>query len=365
MVFIRENNVTRIALPMKHLAAAGDWGSDIGTASLYVNGERAFPKNTNTNDSTLIGMFHEEFWKASGPITMLNLSGLPQLYCSSVPGGLPNDYHMAAWGFGTSGKSTEPYFKITTGVNVCSPHTTCSPATQSLDYQLRYTYNNTSYAQWNHYGPNMPNTNCYYSMMLPTASGVHTVTSTYKCAYNFLLFNRTDQNYYFLARPYALLLFKDWTDTAIGQYFGSSGYNDGTTTLKFGFNFLTAATWSTPLDWPDIYMGVYKYDFTVNHLNNRGWLATYHVVDKYTYDGHTYHIVTAGVADKTIPASVSNPSDYKGDCPPYGLISTPVFNVPYSQNRIDWEGSAAIQYGYPIKVYVLEFGAEYYLGVRQ
>ena len=364
MVFITENGTTRIALPMKHLAYPGDWGSDLGTASLYVNGERAFPKNTNTNDLSLVGMFHEEFWSSGTIAELKELAHLPQLYCTSRPGAVPgtaSEYQMAGWGFATKGTAGSAYYKVETGINVCSPHSYVVDLYRNISNQIRYTYSNSSYTQWNHRLNGGIQPNNYYSNRLPTTVG-SLYSSKTKCAYNYLFFNRTDQYQYFLARPYALLLFKDWTDANIETYFTSStGYDDGTSKLRFGMNFLCGDTWEDPLDWDDLYIGVYAFDNTKGFRQNVGYPATYHIVDKYTYDGHTYHIVTASVAAKTVPPSVSQQT-HSESCSPYGFISTPVFNVPYSENMIDWSDSPLAVYGYGLKVYVLEFGAEYYVG---
>ena len=359
MVFIRENDVTRIALPMKHRGTAGDWGSDIGTASMYVNGERVFPKQTNLNDATLIGTFHEEFWTGGSTRQMLEMSKLPRLYCTSRPGVVPGGsgaYHMKGWGFATKGSSSSTYYKWETGINVASPIDYYVYEYNNPAFQRRYLYVNSNYAQWNH---NMSSTaKNFYQNRLP--SGVSSETATHKCAINYLIFNRTDQYQYFLARPYALLLFKDWTDANIASYFSASGFNDGNTTRRFGINFLTADTWQTPLDWSDIYIGAYVFDSTQKWHKNFGYPAKYHVVDKYTYGGHTYHIVTAGVAEKTVPASVAS-SAHTEACSPFGVISTPVFNIDYSNNVIQWSELPAA-YGYTYDAYILEYGAEYYVG---
>lgn len=362
MVFITENNTTRIALPMKHLGTAGDWGSDIGTASLYVDGERAFPKNTNKNDLSLVGMFHEEFWYASGgssPEPVVVKSRLPKLYASSKPGIVPggvSSYLMRGWGFATQGSSGSQYYPWETGINVCTPIDFNVNKYSYPDFQHRYVYRNSDYAFWD----NRSSVECknYYSTRNMPCNKAYSVN---KCAINYLFFNRMDRFQYFLARPYALLLFEDWTDAGIASYFNASGYNYSSTTLRFGFNFLTADLWQTPLDWDDIYVGAYVFDSSKPWYNNFGYHAEHHIVDKYTYNGHTYHIVTAGVAEKTVPASVAS-HEHTEACSPFGCISTPVFNVPYSNNVIQWSDLPAV-YGFTYGVYVLEYGAEYYVGI--
>lgn len=356
MIFIRIGTSFRIGFPMKSMGVTTGWGCDLACADLYVGNDRIFPKNSKLHDSKLVASYHERFWHTADegfPGNYYVLDNMPQLYCWSIPGRAAPLSRMSAWGAGGTASSTSTYWKYEAGCNLCGPE---HSATSSIN-SVKKIYADDSNVTW--VSPWSAGTKNFYTNIIPSNVSYSVVSQSVN-GY-FLLFNTVNQTKYFRVRPYAILLFKDWELHNITAYFGNSGYYDGTTTLKFGMNMLTAATWSTPFDWHDTYVGAYDFDYTKQILNSRGWLAAHYIITSYTYDGHTYYLVSATIPEKTISASIANPNDYKGDCPPHGIISTPKFNVPYSGNAVDWvETEQVVTYGYRLGVYVLEYGCEYY-----
>ena len=340
--------IGNIAIPVAHSGVDTEWGWDGMSITSYANGQKYFEQHFD-NRRTYATLWHR-YWNN----TYHELSYLPQL-SFSCGSGWNASLHMFGFIFHALGNFLgSSYYVDVADCALCPFY----PTQLGLDTR---TWAKDSVGVWYNYMLN----NEYETKFGCRFDTTNTMQGG-AFSGDWITVGNPGFGYYpnsIKVYPWALMLFKDWSDTDVNNYFNlsSTGASILNSNAKFGFKFYgqpiedpyaSANAWS----WKNVDLpGLPALDGIPWHYKGRSGQHT--VCGKATKNGHTYTIVK--VSSSSQGYQILSLSDISKKAQGFLKVTCPCFNQWYIQDYIDVFEPGGHATPQPTGIYILESGCEY------